>query len=137
MVKPLTCLSPGRKVEQIAYPHSMVRIQAVVLLFQILSVPLDAEAMSWSSDETQRARTSCLCPGSSMVWVLSGSEDSGLDDFLDEEGEGEGMVYVSRLLLERARRSWGGVRCQLDATGIPRRWGRLTGRRRVRPDAAK
>jgi hypothetical protein len=49
-----------------------------------------------------------------MVWVLSGSEDSGLDDFLDEEGEGEGTVYVSRLLLERARRSC--KRCGVSGT---------------------
>jgi hypothetical protein len=69
-------------------------MHAVVLAFHTLSVPLDAEAMTWSSDETQSVRTSCRCPGSSIECVLAGSgeEPSGnLEAFL-EVGEGEGTV---------------------------------------------
>jgi hypothetical protein len=98
----LTCLSPGKKTMLIADPHSMVRIQAVLLAFQILSVPLAALAMTLSSDETATHRTSFRCPGSSIEWVLVGSVGASSvgADFLVRLGEGR--RYVSIALLDRA-----------------------------------
>jgi hypothetical protein len=64
--KQLTCLSPGKKLRQTTYPHSIVRMHAVLLLFQIFNVPLLAEAITWSSAEIARQRTSCRWPGSSI-----------------------------------------------------------------------
>lgn len=51
----------------IAYPHSIVRIHAVVFIFHIFREPFEAEARSRSSELKLNARTSVLCPGRSTV----------------------------------------------------------------------
>ena len=105
LVPTTTWRSPGKNVEQIEYPHSMVRRHAVVRAFQILSVPFAAEAMTWSSDEIEMVRMSCLWPGSSSEWVLVGSGELPSGNLDLRVAVGEGIVYVSSELFDKARRS--------------------------------
>ncbi len=65
-----TTLSPGRKEQQSAYPHSNVRMHACVRTFHILREPLAADASILSSELSDRARMSVRCPGSSTASAL-------------------------------------------------------------------
>jgi hypothetical protein len=94
-----TCRSPGRNVLHIAYPQSIVRIHAVVFIFQIFKEPFEAEAKSRSSELKLNVRTSVLCPGKSTVKMRVAS---GVPSF---NLVGWGMLWTSRAFDARAVRS--------------------------------
>jgi len=63
----ITTLSPGKKEQHNAYPHSRVRRTLPVLMFQIFKLPLDAVASIRSSELRAKDRTSVRCPGRSTA----------------------------------------------------------------------
>lgn len=103
----------------IAYPQSIVRMHAVVFMFQIFrepfrggnfstcqedqlegKLPLDADAKSRSSELRDNVRTSVLCPGRSTEKRRVASGEPSLDF------EGWGTLYTSNALEDNAIKSY-------------------------------